>query len=126
MGGPMSVDSGGGSTEGWRTAGVPGSTGQQVFASLNETYAAYLFDYCEGILQDRAAAAEAVQRALIVADAQIGELRDPDRLPAWLYGLARRQCLDGPPRRSSTPAGGPVTSGAGGQGPAPTPPADPR
>ena len=106
----MSVDSGGGSTEGWRTAGVPGGTGRHVLASLQETYAAYLFDYCEGILQDRAAAAEAVWRALIVADAQIGELRDPDRLPAWLYCLARRQCLDGPPRRSAAPAGGQFTA----------------
>ena len=49
----MSVDSGGGSTEGWRMPGAPGGTGQPVLVSLPETYAAYLFDYCEGILRDQ-------------------------------------------------------------------------
>jgi DNA-directed RNA polymerase specialized sigma24 family protein len=110
----MSVDSGGGSTEGWRMTGLPDGTGQHMLASLHETYVPYLYDYCEGLLQDPAAAAEAVQRALSVADAQIAELRDPDRLPAWLYSIARRQCLDGrgldgrgldgPPGRSGTRA----------------------
>ena len=100
----MSVDSGGGSTEGWRMPGAPGGTGQPILASLHETYAAYLFDYCEGILRDPAAATEAVQQTLTVAGAEAGQLRDPDRIPVQLYDLARRQCLDGPPGRFGTPA----------------------
>ena len=67
----MSVDTGGGSTEGGRLAEGPGGADQQVIVSLPETYAAYLFDYCEGILQDPAAAANAVQQTLALADADI-------------------------------------------------------
>ncbi len=109
----MSVDAGGGSTEGWRVPAAAGGTGQPGLASVPETYAAYLFDYCDGILRDPDAAAEAVRQALTIADAQAGQFRDPDRIRVQLYSRARRQCLDGPPGRSGSPRGKPVRRGAG-------------
>ncbi|HTP14672.1 MAG TPA: sigma-70 family RNA polymerase sigma factor [Streptosporangiaceae bacterium] len=89
----MSVEFGSGSAEGWRKPGPPAGIGPDTLAYLYDTYAGHLFDYCAGILRDQAAAAEAVQAALIAAAAQIGKRPDPDRLSGWLYSIARRQCL---------------------------------
>jgi RNA polymerase sigma factor (sigma-70 family) len=89
----MSVEHGGGSTEEQRTADTLRDTGRHVFAHLYESYAASLFDYCDGLLRDTIAAADAVQDSLVEADAQIGSMPEPDQLRLSLYSAARRQCL---------------------------------
>jgi RNA polymerase sigma factor (sigma-70 family) len=89
----MSVEHGGGSTEEQRTADALRDTGRHVFAHLYESYAASLFDYCDGLLRDTIAAADAVQDSLVEADAQIGSMPEPDQLRLSLYSAARRQCL---------------------------------
>jgi RNA polymerase sigma factor (sigma-70 family) len=89
----MSVEHGGGSTEDQRTADALRDTGRHVFAHLYESYAASLFDYCNGLLRDTLAAADVVQDSLVAADAQISSLPEPDRLRLSLYSVARRQCL---------------------------------
>lgn len=89
----MSVEHGGGSTEDQRTAEALRDAGRHVFAHLYESYAASLFDYCDGLLQDTVAASDAVQDSLIAADAQIGSMPEPDRLRLSLYSAARQQCL---------------------------------
>jgi RNA polymerase sigma factor (sigma-70 family) len=98
----MSVEFGGGSAEVWSAGQAPQDADRQVITNLYDTYAAHLFDYCVTVLQDPAAAADAVQDTLIAADAQIGKLRDPERLRVWLYCIARRQCLSDLPRGSET------------------------
>ena len=102
----MPAESGGGSTEAPPAADAITGTGRSTVTQLYDRYAAHLFDYCEGILRDPVAAADALQDTLVAADAQMGKLRDPDRLRVWLYSIARRQCLSGEPRSSetSTPA----------------------
>ncbi len=98
----MSVEFGGGSAEVWSAGQAPQDADRQVITNLYDTYAAHLFDYCVTVLRDPAAAADAVQDTLIAADAQIGKLRDPERLRVWLYCIARRQCLSDLPRGSET------------------------
>src|ERR1700730_1710206 len=100
MGGPMSVEFGGGSTGDDQMAEALRDAGHHVLAHLYETYAARLFDYCVGILGDEVAAVIAVQDSLVAVDAQIGTLPDPDRLRVSLYSAARRHCLTtlSPPR----------------------------
>jgi len=98
----MSVEFGGGSAEVWSAGQAPQDADRQVITNLYDTYAAHLFDYCVTVLRDPAAAADAVQDTLIAADAQIGRLRDPERLRVWLYCIARRQCLSDLPRGSET------------------------
>ncbi len=106
----MSVESGGGSTEDARMAEALRDAGHHVFAHLYETYAARLFDYCEGMLGDETAATDAVQDSLVAVDAQIGKLPDPDRLRVSLYSEARRQCVSKPTRRAQPSRGaGPAT-----------------
>jgi RNA polymerase sigma factor (sigma-70 family) len=89
----VSVQHGGGSTEDQRTADALRDSGLHVFAHLYESYAASLFDYCDGLLRDTLAASDAVQDSLVAADAQISGLPEADRLRLLLYSAARRQCL---------------------------------
>ncbi|MDQ1645494.1 MAG: hypothetical protein QOJ50_1678 [Cryptosporangiaceae bacterium] len=62
-------------------------------AAAYDQYAPRLFDYCAGLLHDRDAAGDAVHDALLAAAAKAHQLRDPDRLRAWLYAIARNECL---------------------------------
>jgi DNA-directed RNA polymerase specialized sigma24 family protein len=88
----MSVDHGG-STEDQR-AEPPRDSGRHVFAHLYESYAASLFDYCDGLLLDTLAAVDAVQDSLVAADAQVGSAPEPDKLRLALYSAARQECLN--------------------------------
>src|SRR5712692_3426371 len=102
MGGPMSAELGGDVPEVGSVGHPLRDADRQAITNQYDTYAAALFDYCEGILRNRAAAADAVQDTLVTADVQISKLRDPGRLRVWLYCIARRQCLSELPRGSET------------------------
>jgi DNA-directed RNA polymerase specialized sigma24 family protein len=78
-----------------RTADALHDAGQQMY----ETFAAPLFDYCVGLLEDEVAASDAVQDSLIAADAQISTQPEADQLRESLYFAARRQCLSRRPGR---------------------------
>jgi DNA-directed RNA polymerase specialized sigma24 family protein len=88
----MSVEFGGGSTGDDRMAEALRDAGRHVFAYLYETYAARLFDFCAGILDDEVAATVAVQDSLVTVDSKIAKLPDPDHLRVQLYSAAHRQC----------------------------------
>jgi len=88
----MSVDHGGSTDE--QRAESPRDSGRHVFAHLYESYAASLFDYCDGLLLDTLAAVDAVQDSLVAADAQVGSAPEPDKLRLALYSAARQECLN--------------------------------
>lgn len=56
-------------------------------------YADRLLAYARTIVGDGDAAADAVHDAFVLAGQRIGQLRDPDRLGAWLYAIVRCECL---------------------------------
>jgi RNA polymerase sigma factor (sigma-70 family) len=56
-------------------------------------YADPLYKYCRSMLSNPADAADAVQDTFVVAAARLAELRDPQQLRAWLYAIARNECL---------------------------------
>ncbi len=58
-----------------------------------DRYAQRIFDYCVGLLRDRDAAADAVHDTLLVAADRAHQLREPEHLRAWLYAIARNECL---------------------------------
>ncbi|MGE5289569.1 MAG: RNA polymerase sigma factor [Micromonosporaceae bacterium] len=64
-----------------------------------DCYAAGLYAYCRSLLgepadgPDGAQAADALKDTFIVAAAELTRLRDPGRLRAWLYAVARNECL---------------------------------
>ncbi len=66
---------------------------RRAFAGIYDRYANRLHDFCAGMLADRDAAADCVQDAFCEAAICLRDLREPDKLRAWLYGVARHQCL---------------------------------
>src|ERR1700693_5092783 len=61
-------------------------------AEAYDRYADPLYKYCLASLGEPAEAADAVQDTFVIAAARLADLREPDRLRAWLYALARNQC----------------------------------
>jgi RNA polymerase sigma factor (sigma-70 family) len=65
-------------------------------AGLGEAYDRYamsLYTYCRSMLREPADAADAVQDTFVTAVSKLGGLRDPAKLRAWLYAVARNECL---------------------------------
>jgi RNA polymerase sigma factor (sigma-70 family) len=62
-------------------------------ADAFDQYADPLYKYCRTLLRDPADAADAVQDAFVIAAARLEDLREPDRLRAWLYAVARNEAL---------------------------------
>jgi DNA-directed RNA polymerase specialized sigma24 family protein len=60
--------------------------------AVYDSYAARLYGYCWFQLRGHDAAEVALRDTLIVAEAHIDRLRDPDRLGPWLYAIARLEC----------------------------------
>src|SRR4051812_21762167 len=66
---------------------------QAAFAEMYDAYATRLHDFCFSMLRSRDEAADAMQDTFVCALERIGQLRDPERLRAWLYAIARHECL---------------------------------
>ena len=62
-------------------------------ATAYDRYADSLYTYCRSILPDPADAADAVHDTFVIAASRAEGLRDPERLRAWLYAIARNECL---------------------------------
>jgi RNA polymerase sigma factor (sigma-70 family) len=60
-------------------------------AALGE-YAPGLYAYCRSQLTEPADAADALRDTFIIASAKVARLRDPGRLRAWLFAVARNEC----------------------------------
>ncbi|MGH3188014.1 MAG: sigma-70 family RNA polymerase sigma factor [Streptosporangiaceae bacterium] len=68
-------------------AGDPGG-----LAEAYDKYAVPLHAYCRSMLREPADAADAVQDTFVIASVKLGGLRDPGKLRAWLYAVARNIC----------------------------------
>jgi hypothetical protein len=67
------------------------------FIEMFDAHAAHLFDYCNGLLGDQEEAASATEATLIAAQSL---LQDRERLRAWLFALARGECMKLSPDRA--------------------------
>jgi RNA polymerase sigma factor (sigma-70 family) len=63
------------------------------FAGIYDRYADRLHNYCVGLVRDHHTAADCVQDAFCAAAAELPRLRDPGKLRAWLYAIARNAAL---------------------------------
>ena len=80
-------------------------------AELFDAYGDRLFRYCWCMLRNREIAQIALRDTMVVAQAHIARLADPESLGPWLYSLARAECgrrravppadADEPPARPS-------------------------
>jgi len=57
-----------------------------------DRYAPALYGYCRMLLRDPQDAADAIQDTFVITAARVRALRDPGRLHAWLYAVARNEC----------------------------------
>ena len=73
-------------------------------AAAYDRYADPLYKYCRSVLSDPAGAAGAVQDTFVIAASRLGELGDRTRLRAWLYAVARNECLRIWESRTAAPA----------------------
>ena len=82
-------------------------------ATAYDRYADPLFTYCRSLLGDTAEAADAVQDTFVIAAARLDGLQDPQRLRAWLFAVARGECLRvlRSKTRTQPPPEAPVTDG---------------
>src|SRR5215469_16940429 len=62
-------------------------------AEAYDKYAAQLYTYCCTLLPEPADAASAVQETFVIASRRLPGLRNPQRLRAWLFAVARNECL---------------------------------
>ena len=62
-------------------------------AAAYDKYAGDLFGYCQSLLRDPNDAADAVQDTFVIAASKLAGLRNPERLRAWLFTVARNECL---------------------------------
>jgi RNA polymerase sigma factor (sigma-70 family) len=62
-------------------------------AMAYDKYSGDLYGYCQSLLQDPNDAADAVQDTFVIAASKLGGLRDPERLRAWLFAVARNECM---------------------------------
>ncbi len=62
-------------------------------AAAYDKYAADLYGYCRTLLREPDDAADVVQDTFLIATSKLAGLRDPGRLRAWLFAVARNECL---------------------------------
>jgi RNA polymerase sigma factor (sigma-70 family) len=74
-----------------------------LLVALFEPHAADLYDFCTSQIADKQEAADAAHATLIIAYVLSDRLRDADRLRAWLFALARRECASEEPVRAALP-----------------------
>jgi len=74
----------------------------EAFMRLAERYHARLLHYVRRIVRDRATADDVAQETWVAAYRALRRLDDPQRLRAWLYGIARNQALNALRREDRT------------------------
>lgn len=63
------------------------------FAEIYDRYAAHVVDLCTAVLRDRTDAADAAQETFLIAAQRLAQLRDPAKVRAWLFAIARHEAL---------------------------------
>jgi RNA polymerase sigma factor (sigma-70 family) len=81
----------------WIDASRQGS--REAFTRIIERHHRAVYAVAFSGVRDHALADDITQDTFVVAWRRLGELRDPDRLPAWLCGIARNLARDARKRR---------------------------
>jgi len=76
--------------------------GPEWLAQAYDRYSDPLYKYCRSMPGSPADAADAVQDTFVIAASRLAGPREPERLRAWLYAVARNECLRVP--RAAKPA----------------------
>ncbi|HWS45734.1 MAG TPA: sigma-70 family RNA polymerase sigma factor, partial [Acidimicrobiia bacterium] len=63
------------------------------FVAIYDAYADRIFGFCVTLVRDRDEAADATQEVFVAALQHLGQLRERERLCAWLFAIARHECF---------------------------------
>jgi RNA polymerase sigma factor (sigma-70 family) len=66
---------------------------QAALGAIFDRYAPRLLAFCTSMLRSRADAEDCLQDVFVLAATRLSGLREPDRLRAWLFAVARHECL---------------------------------
>jgi RNA polymerase sigma factor (sigma-70 family) len=75
---------------------------RDAFAAIYDRYADSIHGFCHSVLRDRHEAADVTQDTFLMAAERLGQLRDPSKLRAWLFAIARHRALRHGERRART------------------------
>lgn len=64
---------------------------RNALAAIYDRYADGLYDTARAMLSDSHDAADMVQDVFCIAAQRLSQLREPDRLKAWLYAILRNE-----------------------------------
>ena len=76
---------------------------EAAFAALVARYSATVLRQCRRVLGDAHAAEDAFQAVFLILARKAGSIRQPEALPGWLHGVARRVALKARTRATSRP-----------------------
>lgn len=94
---------------------------RDAFAAIFDRYAPRVHAFCTRMLNEPHTAADATQDTFVAAAQRLDQLRDPSRLRAWLYAIARNECTrHGRARGRAVPTEDSVMTGHLSDGGAPT------
>jgi RNA polymerase sigma factor (sigma-70 family) len=75
-------------------ASIPGvADDAAILDEAYDNYADALYAYCRSLVQEPAAAADAVRDAFVVAAFRLADVPDESLLRPWLFAVARNECL---------------------------------
>ncbi len=76
---------------------------EAAFAALVARYSAMVLRQCRRVLGDAHAAEDAFQAVFVILARKAGSIRQPEALPGWLHGVARRVALKARTRTTARP-----------------------
>lgn len=65
---------------------------RDALGAIYDRHADGIHDFCRSVLRDEHSAADVTQDVFVMAAQKLGDLRDPTRLRAWLFAIARHAC----------------------------------
>jgi RNA polymerase sigma-70 factor (ECF subfamily) len=86
---------------------------RQAQRAIYELYAPRVRRFVIDLLRDREAASDALQDTFVRVFQRIGSVEDPARLVGWVFGIARRVCLEQRRRESRRAQAAPLPEGPG-------------
>ena len=84
---------------------------RDAFGELYDRFGAQLFDFCARLTGSSDDAADVTHEVFLRASSRLSQLREPERVRAWLFSVARHECYAFTRRRSKTRPSDPMRLG---------------
>ena len=84
---------------------------RDAFGELYDRFGVQLFDFCARLTGSSDDAADVTHEVFLRASSRLSQLREPERVRAWLFSVARHECYAFTRRRSKTRPSDPMRLG---------------